>query len=312
MIIGRIAIRRVLEVALVLWAAATITFIAVKAIPGDPVAIISGGENIVDAQQRALITAQYGLDQPAIVQYLHYLGQAVTGDFGESYGYRKPVVTVIAEALGPTLQLAISGFVLAIVLALAVSIVTSGQRSRLRFASSTAELLLLSTPIYLVGIVLLVVFSFWFGLFPVTGGDGLRALVLPAFALALPNAALLTQVLRDGMETSLAQPFVLTAKAHGIGETGLIFRHALRHALLAASTVSGTLLGGLLSGSILTETVFGRPGIGQVLLTAITTRDMPLILGVVMLSALICSLVNLFVDLGYRAIDPRVREGVKI
>ncbi len=302
-------LRRALEIVLVLWGAATITFIAVKAVPGDPVSILSGGENIVDAEQRELITRQYGLDQPLIVQYATYLARAATGDFGDSYAFRAPVVEVIATAAGPTVQLAASAFVLGVALALATALLTAGRRPLLRRLSAGAELLSLSTPVYWLGILLLVVFSFGLGWFPVAGADGIRSLVLPAVALALPVAAVLAQVLRDGIERALTQPFALTARSRGVSETALRHRHALRHALLAASTVSGSVLGGLLGGSILTETVFGRPGIGQVTLLGISTRDMPLILGLVVASALVYSIVNLAIDLGYRAIDPRVGEG---
>lgn len=310
--LARVIGRRLLEIVLVLWGAATITFIAVKSIPGDPVDIISGGENIVDAEQRALITAQYGLDQPILVQYATYVGRAFVGDFGDSYVFRAPVLEVIGNAAVPTLQLAGAAFVLGIALALAAALFTSGRRPVLRWLASGVELLLLSTPVYWVGIVLLVVFSFGLGWFPVTGADGPASLVLPAIALALPIAAVLSQVLRDGVETALTQPFALTVRSRGVGEGALRARHALRHALLAASTVSGNVLGGLLGGSILTETVFGRPGIGQITLLGIGSRDMPLILGLVVLSALVYSIVNLVIDLGYRAIDPRVRDGVAV
>lgn len=302
--------RRLLELVLVLWGAATITFIAVKSIPGDPVAIISGGENIVDAEQRAVVTAAYGLDQPLIVQYLRYLGRAFTGDFGESYAFRSPVVEVIGEAIVPTLQLALTGFVLAILIATVTALLTSGARPGVRFLASGTELVLLSTPVYWIGIILLLVFSFWLGWFPVVGADGPGSLVLPALALSFPLAAIISQVMRDGIEHALDQPFALTVRSRGVGEIGLRVRHALRHSLLAVSTIAGTMLGGVLTGSILTETVFGRPGIGQITLLGISSRDMPLILGLVVLSALLYSLINLVIDLGYALIDPRIRDGV--
>lgn len=301
-------IRRLGTVVVVLWGAATIAFIAVKLIPGDPVAVLTGGENVVDAAEREALVRQFGLDQPLIVQYGHYLAGALTGSFGESYQYRQPVASVIAEAAGPTLQLAGSAMLIAFVTAIVISLATAGRRRGLTTAISTMELVLLSLPVYWIGIVLLFVFSFWLQWFPVTGGDGWRALVLPALALSLPLAALLTQVLRDGLEEALLQPFVISVRSRGVGETALRIRHCLRHAALAASTLTGTLLAGTLSGSILTETVFGRPGIGQITLQAIKTRDMPLVLGLVMLSALVFVLVNLLVDALYLLIDPRLRR----
>ncbi len=160
---------------------------------------------------------------------------------------------------------------------------------------------------YWLGIVLLSVFSFGLGWFPVTGSDGIASLVLPAVSLSLPLAALLSQVLRDGLEEALDEPFALTVRTRGVGETALRWRHVLRHSLLAVSTLSGTLLASVLGGSVLTETVFGRPGIGRVLVQAVGSRDMPLVLGIVMLAALTFVTINLAVDALYRVIDPRLR-----
>jgi peptide/nickel transport system permease protein len=162
--------------------------------------------------------------------------------------------------------------------------------------------------VYWLGIALLALFSFRLQWFPVTGNDGLAALVLPAVTLSLPLAALLSQVLRDGLEEALLQPFALTVRTRGVSEFALRVRHGLRHAALAVSTLTGTLLAGVLGGSILTETVFGRSGIGQITLQAIKTRDMPLVLGLVMMSALVFVVVNLAVDALYIVIDPRLRR----
>lgn len=295
----------------VLWGAATITFVAVKAIPGDPVAVLTGGENVVDAAEREALIRQFGLDQPLPVQYLRYIGQALLGDFGDSYQYRQPVIEVIGEAAGPTLQLAGTAMALALGLAFVNALATAGRRKGIRTLLAGLELAVLSTPVYWVGLLLLTVFSFYLGWFPIIGGEGFRALVLPAIALSLPLAALLGQVLRDGLEEALLQPFALTVRTRGVGETQLRLRHALRHAALAVSTLTGTLFAGVLAGSILTETVFGRAGIGQITLQAIKTRDMPLLLGLVMLSALVSVLINLAVDALYLLIDPRLRRAAR-
>lgn len=307
---ARAGLKRIGTIVVVLWGAATIAFISVKLIPGDPVSVLTGGENVVDAAEREALIRQYGLDQPLFVQYMRYILGAVSGDFGESYQYRQPVIDVIAEAALPTLHLDGSAVFIAFVLALSVALATAGRRTGLAVALSSIELVLLSTPVYWIGIVLLTIFSFRLQWFPVTGNDGFSALVLPAVALSLPLAALLSQVLRDGLEEALLQPFALTVRARGVGETVLRLRHALRHAALAASTLTGTLLAGTLGGSILTETVFGRSGIGQITLQAIKTRDMPLVLGLIMLSALVFVLINLLVDALYLLIDPRLRRSV--
>jgi peptide/nickel transport system permease protein len=292
----------------VLWGAATITFVAVKLIPGDPVSILTGGENVVDQAERALMIQQYGLDRPLVVQYARYLGHALVGNFGESYQYRRPAISVIVEAAVPTLQLAGAAIVLALGLAVTNALATAGQRRGLRTVLSGLELALLSTPVYWIGIVLLALFSFRLHWFPVTGNDGFAALVLPSIALGLPLTALLSQVLRDGLEEALSQPFALTVRTRGVSEIALRVRHGLRHAALAVATLTGTLLAGVLGGSILTETVFGRSGIGQITLQAIKTRDMPLVLGLVMMSALVFVVINLMVDALYLVIDPRLRR----
>ncbi len=304
----RLALARLGTIAAVLWGAGTIAFCAVKLVPGDPVAVLAGGENVIDAAERIALVKRFGLDQPLWAQYLRYLAHALSGDFGESYQFRAPVSAVILQAAGPTLQLASTAMALALTLAVITSLATAGRRPGLRTVLSGLELALLSTPVYWIGIVLLTLFSFRLHWFPVTGNDGMRALVLPAVALSLPLAALLSQLMRDGIEEALAQPFALTVRTRGVGETALRLRHCLRHAALAVSTLTGTLLAGLLSGSVLTETVFGRAGIGQTALQAIRTRDMPLVLGLVMLSALLFVIINLVVDGIYLAIDPRLRK----
>ncbi|MCY9848361.1 ABC transporter permease [Pectobacterium jejuense] len=300
--------KRLFTILAVLWGAATLTFIAVKLIPGDPVAILSGGDNVVDEAYRAVLIKQFGLDQPLWVQYLRYCGQALQGDFGVSYLYRLPVGSVISDAMHETLPLALGGLILALLLAITSALLTAGRYGVLRTTVSWLELTLLSTPVYWIGIVLLSLFSFRLQWFPVTGNDGVMSLVLPVITLSLPIAAILSQVLRDGLEDALSQPFSLTVRTRGVSEILLRFRHGLRHAALAASTLTGTLLASVLGGSVLTETVFGRAGIGQVTLSAIENRDMPLVLGVVMLSAFLFVVINLLVDALYLIIDPRLRK----
>lgn len=302
-----VVVRRLASIVAVLWGAATIAFVAIKSIPGNPIEILSGGENIVLPAQRAAIEAQYGLNQPVIVQYFRYLGNALRGNLGRSYEFHEPVVSVIRHAAGPTIQLALSAVALAVVLAMLSALATAGRKRRLRAVAAGAELVVLSLPVYFIGIVLLAVFAFQLGWFPVTGTSGIRSLVLPAVTLSLPLAAILSQVLRDGLEAALGQPFTVTVRTRGVGETAVRVRHGIRHALLAMSTLTGTILGSVLGGSVLTETVFGRAGIGSVALNAIETRDGPVILGLIMCSALVFIVINLVVDALYLVIDPRLR-----
>ncbi|AGL17590.1 binding-protein-dependent transporter inner membrane component [Actinoplanes sp. N902-109] len=289
----------------VLWAAATAAYLALLAAPGSTVDTIVG-ESADTPLIRAQIVQEWRLDRPAVVQYLDYLWRALHGDLGRSYVLHRPVRAVVGEQLLPTVTLALSAAGLGVALALVLALTT--RRTWARRVSSPAELVLVSTPPFLIGIVLLSVFSFRLGLFPVSGGDGFAALVLPAVTLALPIAGVLTQVLRDGLDRALDEPFTVTARARGLGERAVLVRHALRHALLPAVTLVGWLAGVLLGGAVIIEQVFGRPGLGQVTLRAVTGKDMPVVLAVVVLSALAYVLLNTAADLAYLLIDPRLRR----
>ncbi|MEU1754027.1 ABC transporter permease [Micromonospora matsumotoense] len=304
----RAVARRVATGLVVLWAAATAAYLALLAAPGDTVDSIVG-DGADTPQIRAQIIAEWGLDRPAVGQYLDYLWRLAGGDLGRSYLRQRPVAEIIGEQLAPTATLAVAAAGLGVLLAVAVAVGTTGRRRRWpRRVSSGVELLLVSTPPFLIGIVLLSVLSFRYGLFPVSGDQGPAALVLPAVTLALPIAGLLAQVLRDGLDRALDEPFVLTTRARGVRERTVLLRHALRHALLPAVTLAGWLFGILLGGAVIVEQVFGRPGLGQVTLSAVTSKDMPVVLAVVTLSAAVYVLVNTAADLTYLLVDPRLRR----
>lgn len=291
----------------VLWGAATLSFIALHITAGDAaLATVAGdGANPTQAVLER-VRADYGLDQPLYQQYVGYLGRLLSGDLGESYQQRIPVATAIGEQLVETVQLALSAAVVAVVLAVGTAILTARRRPWIRSAASGAELVLTSFPTFVLGLVLLIVFSFQAGWFPVSGNDGPAALVLPTFTLALPIAATLSQVLRTELEEVLEQPFILTARSRGMRDVAVRLRHALRHALIQITTMSGFVIGGLLGGAVITETLFVRRGVGQLMLTATTTKDIPLVLGVVLFAATVYVVVNLIVDIVYGIIDPRV------
>ncbi|MEU7588614.1 ABC transporter permease [Micromonospora sp. NPDC049230] len=293
---------------IVLWVAATAAYLALLAAPGDTVDNIVG-DGADTPQIRAEIIAEWGLDRPALVQYADYLRRLGEGDLGRSYLLQRPVAEVIGDQLAPTLTLAVAAAGLGVLLALLIAVATAGDRRPwLRRVSSGTELLLVSTPSFLIGLVLLSVLSFRFGLFPVSGDQGVTALVLPAVTLALPIAGVLAQVLRDGIDRALDEPFVLTARSRGVRERTVLLRHALRHALLPAVTLAGWLFGILLGGAVIVEQVFGRPGLGQVTLSAVTSGDMPVVLAVVTLSAAVYVVVNTAADLAYLLVDPRLRR----
>ncbi len=293
------------SVVLVLWGAATLAFVAFRIIPGDPVEVMLGPQAQVSDAVKDAIRADLGLDRPVFEQYDAFVGRLLRGDLGESYQLRLPVVEVIGRQLGPTLQLSTLALVIAVVLALASALLVRGRTGRA--VASGIELVVLSSPVFWTGLVLLSVFSFQLGWFPVSGARDAAAIVLPAVTLALPVAALLSQVLRDGVEAAEREPFLLSVRARGATPLRESVHHTLRHASVGGLTLAAYLVGSLLGGAVLVETVFARPGIGRVTLTAITDRDLPVITGVILLSALAFVVVNTVVDIVVPLIDPRLR-----
>ncbi|GAA4557190.1 ABC transporter permease [Planotetraspora kaengkrachanensis] len=301
----RIGVRLIAGVG-VLWGAATLSFIALHVTAGDAALSTVAGQGanptkeVLDQVRRDL-----GLDQPLYHQYLDYLGRLLHGDLGRSYQQRISVSQAIGEQLGQTVQLAVAAAVVAVLLAIAAAVLTARRRPW-RSIASGVELTLSATPTFVIGIVLLIVFSFTLKVLPVSGNDGPRALILPTLTLALPIGAVLAQVLRSELEEVLEQPFILTARTRGMRDTVVRVRHALRHALVQIVTMSGFVVGGLLGGAVITETLFVRQGVGQLMLSAVTTKDIPMVLGLVVFAAFVYVLVNLLVDIAYTLIDPRL------
>lgn len=305
-VLRRIGIRLLLGVG-VLWGAATLTFLAVSLIPGDTALLILGGPDARPTQEAlAQVRADYLLDQPLIVQYLHYLGRLVQGDLGQSYRLRMPVAEAIGQQLPSTAALAGFAALLAITLTVGVAVLTAQRRPWLRNLISAVEVFLAAIPSFVIGFALLILFAFTWKVLPSSGTAGFPSLILPAVTLALILFGPLSQVLRNELEEVLEQPFVLTARSRGLGDFAVRLRHALRHAAIPTVTMSGFIVGGLLGGSVITETLFSRQGVGGLMLASVYNKDLPVILGVVLLSAAVYVVVNLLVDLIYTSIDPRV------
>ena len=290
---------------LVLWGAATLAFLAFRIIPGDPVDVMLGPLAQVSEATKDGIREELWLTRPPMQKNLDYLGRLLHGDLGESYQLRMPVTEVIGRQLAPTVQLTVLALLIAVVLAFAVALLA--RRGVPRVIAGAAELIVLSSPVFWIGLVLLAVFAFGLGWFPVAGTRNPATIVLPAITLALPVAALIGQVLRDGIDQAERQPFAQTVRARGAGEVRLTLRHTLRHAAASALTLSAYLVGSLLGGAVLVETVFARPGLGRVTLTAILDRDLPVVTGVIMLSALVFVVINTVVELVHPLLDPRLR-----
>lgn len=309
MSLPRVLLTRLLSGLLVLWGAATLTFVALNVTGGDPaLAILGGPEAMPTAEVLAQVRREYGLDQPLLVQYGQYLGRLAQGDLGESYRLRIPVIEAIGLNAGATVQLALWAALLAVGLSILLAVLTAKRARWFRALSSGSELVLSSMPSFVLGILLLLVFSFQLHWLPAAGSNGWRSMILPTLTLALPLAAVLTQVLRQELEEILEQPFIVMARARGLSEAGVRLGHALRHALIPLVTLSGFILATLLGGAVITETLFARQGVGRLMLDATVRKDIPVVLGITLLASMVYVLVNLLVDLLNNLIDPRVRE----
>jgi len=303
---------KVLGAALVLLGAATAAFFAQASIPGDRATVIlnvRAGQAIERTpEELAPIVAEYGLDNPLLVQYADYVSGLARGDLGISYQQHRPVIDIVADQLGATIVLTVAALVLAWVIMVAWVTVTAGRGPRVRAFGAFTDTLAAGLPHYWLGIILLLVFALGLGWFPVIGGTGAIGLVLPALTLAIPLAGFMGQATRTEFERALDQPFVLSARTRGMGDTGIRLGHVLRHAVLPAVTLSGWAIGATISGAVVVEAVFARPGIGSVLVSAVNSQDMPVVLGLVMLIAAFYVIANLLVDIAYVLIDPRLRR----
>ncbi|WOF23195.1 ABC transporter permease [Microbacterium betulae] len=304
----RYVLMRLLQAVGVLWAAYTVSFLVLYALPSDPVLLLVGSDaNDVSPEQIDALRTRYGLDRPLIVQYLGQLWSALRGDLGTSITMGRPVTDVLGEALPPTLQISLLALVLAVVFGTGVAALSTYTRARwIGTVLQALPPLGIAIPGFWFGLMLIQWFSFRLPLFPAAGDRGLASLVLPAVTLALPTGATIAQLLSKSLAATLREPYIDTAWAKGAGRATVHLRHALRNAALPALTVTGLIVGQLLSGTVVTETVFSRPGIGRVTAGAVQQQDIPLVQGVVLFAAAVFVLANLVVDLVYPLIDPRI------
>ncbi|WP_170323525.1 ABC transporter permease [Cryptosporangium phraense] len=300
-------LRRTGSAVLVVWGAITLTFVALHSIPGDIVDAVLGTTQVTPAI-RARIVSDYALDQPLTTQYAGYLGRLLHGDLGRSYSQGMPVSTLIGQQASSTFVLMLAAILFALVLAIVVAVATANRPRWLRGPAVTAEVVSLAVPSFWLGILLLTVFSFQLHWFPAIGASGLDGLVLPAISLGLAPAAMLSQVLRQGLERVLDEPFIVTARARGLRPAVVLVRHALRHAILPVVTLTGWLFGAFVSGAVVVENVFSRQGLGRLTTSAIGQRDFPTVSAIVLVAAVVYIVVNLLVDVLYPLIDPRLRE----
>jgi peptide/nickel transport system permease protein len=303
-------LRRVLAAVFVMWAAFTVTFIILYLVPGDPALLIVGGDGGVQAtpEQLAAVRAEYGFDQPVIVQYLQRLAGVMSGDFGVSYQMRQPVASLIADQFGSTLALAMFALVVAVVGGLLVGGLAAYTKSRwITQLLDSLPPLGASLPTFWVGLVLMQAFCFQLGWFPSAGERGFESLVLPGITMAIPGSASIAQVFAKSLRSSSRDDYVTVARAKGVGRARVFISHAARNALLPTITVAGMIVAGLFAYSAITETIFSRAGMGMALDNAVQSKDIPMVSGIVLVIAAVFVITNLIVDLIYPTIDPRLR-----
>ncbi len=298
--------RRLLEAIPVIIAVTFIVFVSVRLIPGDPARVIAGLE-ATDATVEA-IRADLGLDRPVLLQYVVFLRGLIVGDLGTSYYYGTPVIEEVLRRFPPTMELALAGLAISIVVGIGIGVLSAVKRGTwwdrgtLVFAIAGV-----SMPSFWLALMLIIVFAVDLGWLPAGGYGTWRHLVLPAVTLGLFGAGTIARLTRSSMLEVLRQDYVRTAAAKGLPFRSVLFKHALRNALVPVITMLGLQLGAFLSRAVVTETVFGWPGIARLTVTAVLDRDFPLIQGSVLWLALVFIAANLLVDVVYAVIDPRIR-----
>jgi glutathione transport system permease protein len=309
----RYAIKRVLLAIPTLLAMLTAVFVLVRLVPGDPAAVMLGDQ--VNASALAALRTRLGLDLPVHTQYLRFLGDMLTGDFGTSMATGRTVLQEVARVLPWTIQLTLAAVCIGIAFGLPLGVWSALRRNRWPdYLSRLLSLAGLSFPAFVSAILMLLVFAIELNWFPVVGtsidGDWttqVRNLVLPAFNLGLIMTAYVMRVTRSSMLGVLGEDYIRTAKAKGVRPLRLVLRHGLRNALIPIVTVVGLYFGTLIGNSVLTEIVFNRPGLGKLILGALNTRDYTLLQGLMVVFAAAVIVVNLLTDLVYGLVDPRVK-----
>ena len=299
-------LRRILIALPTLLGVVVLVFLMVRLAPGDPAVLLAG--EFATPETLEAIRARYGLDRSLPEQFLIYLEALLRGDLGESARSRRPVLEELKTYFPNTLELASAAILVAVLTGIPLGVLAALRPgSGLDLSVMVLALLGVSMPVFWFGLLAILTFSVGLGWFPVAGKGTLAHLVLPAITLGINATALLARMTRGTLLEVLSQDYIRTARAKGLAERVVIFKHALRNALIPVVTVVGLEFGTLLSGAVITETIFAWPGLGQLLVGSILARDYPVVQGAVLLVAITFVFINLLVDLLYAAIDPRVR-----
>jgi ABC-type dipeptide/oligopeptide/nickel transport system permease component len=301
----RFLLRRLLQAVPVLVGVSVGVFLMIHLIPGDPAELVAGqmaSREDVENVRRAL-----GLDQPLLQQYLHFAGRALTGDFGTSFRTGRPVSEEILARYGNTLLLGSVALLIAAVVGGLAGIVAAVKRfTWIDNLALALSILAISTPAFSLGLLLILAFAVWFSVLPMTGFDTWQAIILPAVTLSAASTAVICRIMRSSLVEVLDNQYVRTARAKGLREHLVIWRHGVRNALIPVVTVAGLQLGYLLGSAVVTETVFAWPGLGRLLVQSILARDFPVVQAAVLVVAVTFILVNIATDLLYALLDPRI------
>ncbi|NML46114.1 ABC transporter permease [Ramlibacter sp. G-1-2-2] len=301
----RFLIRRLLQAVPVLVGVSVAVFLMIHLIPGDPAEIVAGQmatREDVENVRRAL-----GLDQPLAQQYLHFAGRALTGDFGTSFRTGRPVSEEILGRYGNTLLLGAVALLIAAVVGGLAGIVSAVKRfTWIDNLALVLSILAISTPAFSLGLLLILAFAVWVNLLPMTGFDSWPAIIMPALTLSAASMAVICRIMRSSLVEVLDNQYVRTARAKGLREHLVIWRHGVRNAIIPVVTVAGLQLGYLLGSAVVTETVFAWPGLGRLLVQSILARDFPVVQAAVLVVAVTFIAVNIVTDLLYGLLDPRI------
>lgn len=311
---GVYVVRRLITAVPVVLLASVFVFAILQLVPGDAAVSLAGPEaSDADVQ---VIRERLGLDRPLVLQYLAWAGNAAIGDLGTSFRSGRPVLDGLSEAAGPTLELTAVAFALELAIGVPLGVMAGVRpRSLWDWGLSMMTVGGVAIPHFVLGLVLLYIFSFRFGWFPVGGRvaltanplEALRTLALPAVVLGVTGASVLARFVRSSVSQVMNQDYIRTARAKGLREWSVVVRHALRNGLIAVITVVSLQLAGLLTGSVVIENVFSRPGIGRLVVSAIQARDYPVVQGTLLFLVAVFIVINLTADVLYGVVDPRIR-----
>lgn len=285
-----------------------VIFMAVHLIPGDPVSYILSDMPYASPQLIAQLRAQLGLDRPLYEQYLSWLMKLLEGDWGLSFRTWRPVIAEVAERYPYTIELAVAAMIVATLTGIPAGIIAAAkQNSKVDYLSMTLALFGVSMPSFWLGIMFILIFSVQLRLLPTSGTGSPVSLIMPALTLGLVQAGSIARITRSGMLEVLRQDYIRTARAKGLTEQIVVYRHALKNTLITLLTLTGMQFGFMLGGAVIVETVFAWPGIGRLAITAIQTRDLPMLQGCMLVLTTLFVSINLLVDIIYAFIDPRIK-----